>query len=120
MVTGIAVLCVCLLPFYFWLKFPLVFIMCFWSKKLYQANNKPEEVVWKRNNEWIINDGKADEAVLLSTSMVFPWLTILNFKLKNLRPKSIIIFPDNLDKEVFRQLRVRLKVTSNKLFNSKS
>ena len=42
--------------------------------------------------------------------------TILNFKLESGRSRSVMIFSDAINTEQFRQLRVRLKVSSGKLF----
>ena len=55
-------------------------------------------------------NGKCWVARLLSTSMVTPVLTVLNSSSPGaIFARPIIIFPDSLDAESFRQLRVWLK-----------
>ena len=61
-----------------------------------------------RQGEWI-------EAELLGTSFVAPYLTVLNFKVAGKRlARHIVIFPDAVDSEDFRQLRVLLKWKCNR------
>ncbi|MDO8413714.1 MAG: hypothetical protein Q7S51_08005 [Gallionellaceae bacterium] len=55
-------------------------------------------------------NGKPEAAQLLNHSMVSPWLTVLNSVPRGATcTRRIIIFPDSLDTESFRQLRVWLK-----------
>jgi toxin CptA len=50
------------------------------------------------------------EGTLLADSFVTPWLTVLNVLPQDARiARSIVILPDTLDAESFRQLRVWLK-----------
>ena len=46
---------------------------------------------------------------LLPSSFVSPFLTILNLRRDSYLPRSVIILPDSMDREAFRQLRVGLK-----------
>lgn len=55
-------------------------------------------------------DGDWQEAVLLGTSFVAPYLTVLNLKSSNKRwPQHVVLVPDVLPADAFRQLRVWLK-----------
>jgi toxin CptA len=50
------------------------------------------------------------EASLLGTSFVSPYLAVLNLKPGNSRlARHIVLLPDSLEKEEFRQLRVLLR-----------
>lgn len=56
-----------------------------------------------RNGTWL-------EAKLLGSSMVTPWLIVLNFTQKKSRlVRHTIILPDSADTEMLRQLRVLLR-----------
>lgn len=64
--------------------------------------------IQNRQGEW-------EDAELLGTSFVAPYLAVLNFKVENKRlPKHIVIFPDAVDSEHFRQLRVLLRWKCNR------
>jgi len=55
-------------------------------------------------------NGEQLPAIILRDSLVTPYLTVLNIKAQGTHvSRSIIILPDSLDKESFRQLRVWLK-----------
>lgn len=77
-------------------------------------------------NEWrlIRKDGRHIEVAVRANSVVTPYLTVVNFEKKNVNsPKisqpyllarflwvrSLVIFPDVVDAESYRQLRVRLR-----------
>ncbi|MBA2352152.1 MAG: hypothetical protein M3R15_16195 [Acidobacteriota bacterium] len=56
-----------------------------------------------KNGEW-------REALVLGTSFVAPYLTIVNLKIEGNRfAKHVVILPDAVDAELFRQLRVLLR-----------
>ena len=55
-------------------------------------------------------DGDWQDAALLGTSFVAPWLTILNFRFSTRRwPQHVVLTPDALSQDDFRRLRVWLK-----------
>jgi len=55
-------------------------------------------------------DGRQIEGVLLGSSFVAPYLTVLNFQSEgNFFACNVVILPDSLDAEIFRQLRVWLR-----------
>jgi toxin CptA len=55
-------------------------------------------------------NGERHEAVLLGTSFIAPYLTVLNLKPLNHRlARHVVILPDNVDAERFRKLRISLK-----------
>ncbi|MCF6337787.1 MAG: hypothetical protein L3J84_07515 [Gammaproteobacteria bacterium] len=70
-------------------------------------------LTWQTDDEWVLEtaDGTQIKASLHESTYVHPWLVVLNFRRENQR--SLLTFtlaPDALDKETFRELRVRLKV----------
>lgn len=53
-------------------------------------------------------DGVAEQVFLMKKVFIQPWLVILYFRKTGIRQHSLVIFPDMLDSETFRRLRVRL------------
>ena len=88
-------------------------LTCFYFQN--KRVNHHVQLVWKENHDWLIDIyDKQYKAGLLANSFVSPWLCILNFRLHNQSKKSVIIFPDAIDRQTFRRLRVKLKVLANK------
>lgn len=55
-------------------------------------------------------DGLVLEGLLLGSSFVSPWLTVLNLRPEGRRRSvPLVILPDAVEREAFRQLRVWLK-----------
>jgi len=72
--------------------------------------------IWQTDGLWVLEtvDGEQMKASLHESTYVHPWLVVLNFRRENKRGLlSFTLAPDALDREVFRELRVRLKVTGN-------
>jgi toxin CptA len=68
-----------------------------------RVNVKGEFSIRQRDGDWL-------EATLLGTSFVAPYLTVLNLRLSNKRwPQHVVLVPDALPADGFRQLRVWLK-----------
>ncbi len=70
-------------------------------------------LTWQADGEWLLGtvDGKQLQANLHESTYVHPWLVVLNFRQQAKRGiLSFTLAPDALDKETFRELRVRLKV----------
>jgi toxin CptA len=74
-----------------------------------------DELVWGENNSWLLicDAGEEQDAELLMSSFVHPYLTVVNLKVFGkpwyCRYRSFVILPDNLDAETFRRLRIRLR-----------
>ena len=115
-VVSMALLALFFLPINIGLIFLLFICAVFFSVREFLNYNSVKLIIWKHDNQWEIIGNKKCLAELLPGSRVFPWLTVLNFKLENGCLRSVVIFPDSIATEQFRQLRVRLKVSSNKLF----
>jgi hypothetical protein len=60
-----------------------------------------------------LRNGKTACGCVVDGSFVAPYLTVVRYRLAGARrfsmDKSVLILPDNLDRELFRMLRVRLK-----------
>jgi toxin CptA len=72
-----------------------------------------QSLVWQVDGDWLLEtgDGQQWKAVLHESTYVHPWLVVLNFRREDRRGLlSFALAPDALDKETFRELRVRLKV----------
>jgi len=74
-------------------------------------NNRKFELHWQDNGDWMIVQGhKLVPAKLTDSSVFTSFCSILNFKLEDGRQQTVLIFQDNIDAEMFRRLRVRVKV----------
>lgn len=73
------------------------------------------KVLWDTQDEWTLTrrDGTTCSARLLPGSYRHPLLTVLNFKVSTWRRRSVIIFPQRVNAESFRQLRVRMLLVSS-------
>jgi len=62
------------------------------------------------DGSWLLQLGDDTEsrASLEPYSVVLPWFSALNFRLTDGRRRALLLMPDNIDHESFRQLRVRL------------
>lgn len=74
-------------------------------------------MIWQADNTWELTtrDGRCVYARLLPTSTCHANFAALNFQTMQQRwwdsRLSVIIFQDSIDREVFRQLRVRLRTS---------
>ena len=107
----LAALSILLLPANIWLiLFLLLALGLFY---FYQRENisPPVRLIWNEQNEWLIQTkGNEFVGVIQKSSFISVRLTVLNFKLDNKKHFSVVIAQDNLHKDLFRQLRVRLKI----------
>lgn len=75
-----------------------------------------QTLIWKADGDWVLGtaEGESLNATLHESTYVHPWLVVLNFRQENKRGLlSFTLAPDTLDRETFRELRVRLKVSGN-------
>ncbi|MFM9912332.1 MAG: protein YgfX [Methylophilaceae bacterium] len=87
----------------------LLSFMWFWRRRwavALQINVKGALSV-QQDGDWL-------EAKVLGSSLVLPYLTVLNLKLPNGRwPLNVVLLRDSVDAESFRRLRVWLKWMGN-------
>jgi len=67
-------------------------------------------LVWHEEHWFIQHRDREQEATLLPSSFVTPWLTILNFVTQG-KTLSVLLLADSVNGDSFRRLRVRLKVS---------
>jgi len=75
-----------------------------------------QTLTWQTDGVWMLETvgGEKMEASLHESTYVHPWLVVLNFRQENKRGLlTFTLAPDALDKETFRELRVRLKVAGS-------
>lgn len=68
-------------------------------------------LIWHADSErWTLETGSGAQtgAELLGSSVVQPWLLVLNFRRQDGRRRTRIVFGDELDDEQLRRLRARL------------
>jgi len=85
----------------------LLFIHYSWY--IFSAN-KPARLLWLRKNEWQIyySSHVMIEARLSPLSFLSSWLVILVFKADTGRSVTVVLPHDGLEKEQFRQLKLRM------------
>lgn len=75
-----------------------------------------KRIVWQSGNNWLLTTGDVtSKAVLLPETLVSFWLVILLFRFEDGRRCSVLICPDSVHPDVFRRLRVRLKLEGEAL-----
>ncbi len=69
------------------------------------------EAVWEADGTWTLVSvsGEASAATLLPSTFVGVGLVVLNLRLDRFRSCSMVLLPDNLDLDLLRRLRVRLR-----------
>jgi toxin CptA len=70
------------------------------------------EAVWWPDGAWslIRGDGRERDGRLLGSTYVSPALVVLNFRCGRWRTASLVLLPDNLEPDLLRRLRVRLRL----------
>lgn len=79
---------------------------------LLQTSESVISAIQDPQGEWKIElrNGEACEAQLQGDSYIAHWLVVLNFRCGQGSSYSLILWPGMLEEEIFRQLRVRLKI----------
>ena len=73
-------------------------------------------MVWGAEKHCLLGlySGRQQEAELCSQVFILPWLVILHFQYRPRHKKYLVLLPDMVDREVYRRLRVRLKLEINR------
>lgn len=94
----------------------IILLDCYFLWNRLVARSSARDILradWLSDDRWQIEDGKG--RVQQATSWILllntPALVMLKFKLKNNKAATLIICPDSVDREVGRQLRVRLNTS---------
>ena len=113
----LALLIVFILPVALWARYVVASILACWV-----MTNLLRDVLLVLPSSWVgmrlddeqivlfCRNGKELPGKILPGSVVTPLLTVLNVSFKGKRSgRSLVLFPDSLDKARFRELRVQLK-----------
>ena len=118
LVTVAALLVLWLMPLPGWLSLfitsaVLVGLLMTWRKQVRRCHlDAVSSLVWGEGRQCrlMLNSGQQQVVELASRAFVLPWLVILYFESPLWRPQQLVLLPDMLDADVFRRLRVRLKI----------
>ena len=112
----LAVLSILLLPWPIILRWLLVLAVLAVSVWLSRKKKLYDLIVWQAGNHWLLKSkNSSTTAELLTESFMTSWLIILLFKVENHGRCAVLIWPDSVRPDVFRRLRVRLKLEAGKL-----
>jgi len=81
---------------------------------IHASSKSVNKIVWDANDEWLLffKDGSSTAVTLLGDSYIHPRLTVLRFKeSEKFLSRSVVLIKDNIHVDVFRRLRVRLKLS---------
>ena len=72
-------------------------------------------MVWGEEKDCLLDlqSGRQEEVSMGEQAFILPWLVILHFNSRRRYMRYLVLLPDMLDREMFRKLRVRLKVEIN-------
>ncbi len=107
---GLALLSLLLLDVPLWLRLVLCGLLVAFYWRIGGRQAPFRRITWYEQGWSIETADRAVPAELLDSSFVTHWLTILNFRCRDGSRVSSLLLADSVDAEVFRRLRVRLKV----------
>lgn len=106
-----SVVSIVLIPADLWIKLLLLVLCVLVCIRAYRNQAKITRLVWQEDNHWQLHcEGQIHDAELTDNCFVISWLVILHFRLDTGARAYRVICYDALDKALFRQLKVRLKV----------
>jgi len=73
-------------------------------------------MVWGEGKDCLLGlySGRQVEVSLSHRAFILPWLVIVHFRSRQQYLRYLVLLPDMLDREVFRKLRVRMKLEINR------
>jgi len=94
----------------------MILLDCYflWSRLVVRSSVRAIlQADWLSDDSWQIVDGKGRVQQVTSWTLLLntPALVMLKFKLNDNKAATLIICPDSIDREVRRQLRVRLNTS---------
>jgi len=112
---SVAIICVLMLSSDFSLMLCLlIFVACSLFFQLYRYRQGFYLFILRHSAEFswqLLEKDKVLAAAILGSSVVSAWLIILHVQIDNKR-RSLLVFQDAVPAEIYRQLRVTLKITS--------
>ena len=115
-INALAAISILLLPWHFLLRLVFLVSVLLLSYFLRYKTSACKRIVWQSGNHWLLTTRNiTNNAVLLPETLASPLLVILLFRLETGSKQSVLIWPDSVQADVFRRLRVRLKLEAEKL-----
>lgn len=73
-------------------------------------------MVWGDGKDCLLgrSSGRQESVSLCPRAFILPWLVIVHFHGRQRHSGYLVLLPDMLDREVFRKLRVRMKLEINR------
>ena len=110
------------LPTSGWLSLAItaaLFVSLVRTGRLQVSRHHPDAVcsmVWGEEKDCLLglHSGRQEEVSMGAQAFILPWLVILHFNSRRRPMRYLVLLPDMLDHEMFRKLRVRLKVEINR------
>ena len=107
------------LPLSAWLKLAFIPMVLYslldsWRRLIRRSHPAAvRRVIWQETEHChlMLQSGKQLDVTLASQAFILPWLVVLHFRTSRRRYRYLPVLADMLDEEVFRQLRVRLRIT---------
>jgi len=116
LINALAAISILLLPWHFLLRLVSLVSVLLLSYFLLYKTPACKRIVWQSGNHWLLTTHNiTNNAVLLPETLASPLLVILLFRLETGSKQSVLIWPDSVQADVFRRLRVRLKLEAEKL-----
>jgi len=118
LITAVALVVLMLLQLPGWLNLliasaVLVGLLRSWRKLVRRSHpDAVRSLLWGEDMhcQLTLNSGQQQAVELASHTFILPWLVILYFEAPRWRQQQLVLLPDMLDTDVFRRLRVRLKI----------
>ncbi|MDQ1363058.1 MAG: hypothetical protein QG652_918 [Pseudomonadota bacterium] len=110
-ICALCVFSILILPWPFLLQMLCVMLVALSLVLISKNAWHADRLVWQAGNHWLLVTGDmTTNARLLTESLVTRWLVILLLRTENGAKQTVLIWPDSVRPDVFRRLRVRLKI----------
>ena len=107
------------LQFPFWMNLLLAALVLYslldsWRRQASRSHpDAVRRVIWKdaRHCQLTLTSGRQLDVGLGTQAFILPWLVVLHFKTPDRQFRYLPLLAEMLDEDVFRRLRVRLRIT---------
>lgn len=112
-IHSLACLAIALSTISFAIQFILFLFVTSSGYLMFRQAQQQIELIWNEEDEWeLMKAGKQYRFQYLEgNTVVLPWLVILVFRSGILHYHHVFVFKNSIEAEIFRQLKVRLKIT---------
>ena len=109
------------MPLPAWLNLLIISAACYslldaWPRLARRSHpDAVHRVIWKdaQHCQLTLVSGRQLDIELATSAFILPWLVVLHFKTTHRRYRYLPVLPDMLDEDVFRKLRVRLRIATD-------